>query len=176
MTIAKAQQSMNDQELNDKLADLARCYTQLLAQELGERLVSVALFGSVARGTANEHSDIDLFVVIRDLPVGAFARREVVEPVHQTLLSKLNELLLAGIYTDLIEVLRTPEEAGRFHMLYLDMMLEARLLYDRDDFMKTRLARVRRKAQELGSTRRQIGDVSYWDLKPDFVPGEVIVL
>jgi len=44
MTIAKAQQAMNDQELSEKLADLARCYTQLLAQELGERLVSVALW------------------------------------------------------------------------------------------------------------------------------------
>jgi hypothetical protein len=87
-----------------------------------------------------------------------------------------DKLLQAGIYTDLIEVLRTPEEAGRFHMLYLDMMLEAQLLYDRDDFMKERLAQVRRKAQELGSTRRQIGDAFYWDLKPDFVPGEVIAL
>jgi hypothetical protein len=48
MRIAKAKQSMDDQELNVKLADLAHCYTQLLTKELGERLVSVALFGSVA--------------------------------------------------------------------------------------------------------------------------------
>jgi predicted nucleotidyltransferase len=163
---------MDKQELNQKLTDLARCYTQLL----GERLVSVALFGSVARGTAHEHSDIDLFVVIKDLPVGAFARREVVEPVHQALLPELNKLLQASIYTDLIEVLRTPEEAGRFHMLYLDMMLEAQLLCDRDGFMEERLARVRQRADELGARRRQLGDVSYWDLKPDFVPGDVIAL
>jgi hypothetical protein len=114
-----------------------------------------------------------LFVVIKDLPTGAFARRELVEPVHQALQPKLSKLLQAGIYTDLIEVLRTPEEAGRFHMLYLDMMLEAQLLYDRDGFMEDRMAQVRRKAQALGATRRQIGDVTYWDLKPDFVPGEV---
>jgi predicted nucleotidyltransferase len=167
---------MDNQELNAKLADLTRLYTQRLGRELGERLVSVALFGSVARGTAHNRSDIDLFVVIRDLPTGAFARREVVEPVHQALLPELDKLLQAGIYTDLIEVLRTPDEAGRFHMLYLDMMLEAQLLYDRDDFMKERLAQVRRKAQALGSTRRQIGDVYYWDLKPDFVPGDLIAL
>ena len=167
---------MDNQELNVKLTNLAQRYTQLLAQEIGERLISVALFGSVARGTARDHSDIDLFVVISDLPTGAFARREIVEPVHQALLSELNKLLQTGVYTDLIEVLRTPEEAGRFHMLYRDMMLEAQLLYDRDDFMKERLAQVRRKAQELGSTRRQIGDATYWDLKPDFAPGDVIAL
>jgi predicted nucleotidyltransferase len=162
--------------LNQTLKTLALRYTQLLEQELGERLVSVALFGSVARGTANEYSDIDLFVVIKDLPTGAFARREVVEPVHQALLPELNKLLLSGIYVDLIELLRTPTEADRFHMLYLDMMLEAQLLYDRNGFMGRRLDHVRQRANELGATRRQAGEEWYWDLKPDFVPGEVIVL
>ena len=167
---------MDEQELNNKLIDLARRYTQLLERELGERLVSVVLFGSVARGTANDHSDIDLFVVIQDLPAGAFARRAIVEPVHQALQPELEQLLHAKVYADLIEVLRTPEEAGCFHMLYLDMMLEAQLLYDRDDFMAARLDRVRERADALGATRQQVGDVLYWDLKPDFVPGEVIAL
>ena len=167
---------MDNQELNDKLLDLAHRYTRLLEKLIDERLVSVALFGSVARGTANGHSDIDLFVVIKDLPAGAFSRREVVEPVHQALLPELQTLLQANIYTDLIEVLRTPEEAGRFHLLYLDMMLEAQLIYDRDGFMEDRLASVRERANELGAIRRQIGDISYWDLEPDFVPGKVISL
>jgi len=167
---------LDHQVLNRKLASLAHRYAELLLRQLDEQLVSVVLFGSVARRTAHERSDIDLFVVIQDLPVGAFARRAVVEPVHQTLQPELDKLLRANIYTDLIEVLRTPEEAGRFHLLYLDMMLDAQLLYDRDNFMESRLARVRERADELGAIRRQIGDVSYWDLKPDFVPGEVIAL
>lgn len=41
---------------------------QELHEEFGERLVAVAVYGSYARGTATPHSDIDLLVVIRNLP------------------------------------------------------------------------------------------------------------
>ena len=167
---------MENQTLSDRLAGLARCYAHLLQERLRERLVAVALFGSVARGTANEHSDIDLFVVIRDLPPGAFRRREVVGPVRDALLPELEKLWQEGIYADFVEVLRTPEEAGRFHFLYLDMVDEAVLLYDQDHFLTDRLARVRARLEELGATRRAVGKMTYWDLKPDFVPGEVITL
>ena len=164
------------QTLNGKLSDLARRYAHLLLEQLGERLVSVALFGSVARGGANARSDIDLFVVIRDLPAGAFRRREVVRPVREALLAELETLWQAGVYADFCEVLRTPQEAERFHLLYLDMTVEGLLLYDREGFLADRLAQVRERLGELGSRRRQMGDVTYWDLKPDFVPGEAITL
>ena len=167
---------LDHNKLNQELVALARRYAQLLEIQLDKRLITVALFGSVARGTADDHSDIDLFVVIRDLPTGAFARREVVESVHRALQPELAKLLQSNVYTDLIEVLRTPEEAEHFHLLYLDMMLEAQLLYDRDGFMQDRLAQVRERADELGAIRRQTGDGYYWDLKPDFVPGEIIAL
>jgi predicted nucleotidyltransferase len=163
-------------ELNDKLKDLAQSYTRLLREHLGERLVSVALFGSVARGTAHARSDIDLFLVIRDLPTGAFSRRRVVQPVREALLPRLDDLWQAGIYADFVEVLRTPQEAERFHLLYLDMAAEAILLYDAKGFLSDRFARVRARLAELGATRRQLGDVTYWDLKPDFEPGQVITL
>ena len=163
-------------ELNDVLTDLARRYTRLLREDLGERLISVALFGSVARGTAHAHSDIDLFVVIRDLQAGAFRRHEVVQLVREALLPELSELWQAGIYADFVEVLRTPQETERFHLPYPDMATEALLLYDWEGFLADQLARVRVRLAELDSTQRQISDVTYWDLKPDFEPGQVITL
>jgi len=36
------------------------------------------------------------------------------------------------------------------------------------------LERVRERLRELGAQRKQPGTVRYWDLKPDFRPGEVI--
>jgi hypothetical protein len=56
----------------------------------------------------------------------------------------------------------------------LDMASEGLLLYDRDGFLAHRLARVRARLGELGAVQRRIGDVTYWDLKPDFEPEEVI--
>jgi predicted nucleotidyltransferase len=34
----------------------------------GKRLISVVMFGSFARGNAHEHSDIDLLVIVDNLP------------------------------------------------------------------------------------------------------------
>ena len=42
---------------------------------LGARLVSLVLFGSVARGTASQSSDIDLLVVADELPRSLADRR-----------------------------------------------------------------------------------------------------
>ena len=60
--------------------------------------------------------------------------------------------------------------------LLLELADEALLLYDRDHFLANRLAQVRERLETLGATRRQVGSVTYWDIKPDFVPGEVITL
>jgi len=45
----------------------------------GERLVSLVVFGSVARGEARMDSDVDLLVVGADLPRQRFKRQELFE-------------------------------------------------------------------------------------------------
>lgn len=163
-------------DLSTRLWKLAERYAQVAQEVLGENLTSVVLFGSVARGEAHERSDIDLFVVARELPKGAFRRRELLEPIRARLEPELRELWKRGIYTDFVEVIRSEEEAQRFHTLYLDMTEEAVILYDRDGFFAGILERVRRKLRELGAQRKKLGKVWYWDLKPDYKPGEVIDL
>jgi len=165
---------MND--LNAQLRTLAEAYTHALQETLGERLVSVALFGSVARGEAGPHSDIDLFVVLEEAPHGMTRRRALLEPARQAITSLLEPLWDRGVYTDVVEIIRTRAEARRFHPVYLDMTEEAVLLYDKDGFLAGVLERLRRRLRELGARRKRLGHIRYWDLKPDFRPGEVIEL
>ena len=162
--------------LNQHLLGLARRYTDCALESLGENLTSVVLFGSVARGEARGESDIDLLVVAGDLPRGAFDRRELVAPARERLLPELEALWEQGMYIDFAEVIKTEAAAQRFHLLYLDLTEEGVLLYDRNGFFAGVLEAVRQRLIELGARRRRLGQIVYWDLKPDLKPGEKLEL
>ena len=46
---------------------------------------------------------------------GMLARRRLLDPVHESLASELDEFWWQNIFTDLIEVIRTEAEARQFH-------------------------------------------------------------
>lgn len=54
----------------------------------GQNLVSVVLFGSVARGTAKKYSDIDLVLVIDGLPRRRLDREDIVMDIILDVLKK----------------------------------------------------------------------------------------
>ena len=164
------------ESLRETLLSLAQRYAEIVQNFLGNNLTSVVLFGSVARGNVTPTSDIDLLVIAKELPRGAFRRRELLEPVRERLLAELDSLWARGIYTDFVEVIKTEREAQKTHLFYLDMTEEAIILYDRDNFFANILERLREKLRELKAKRKRLGRMWYWDLKPDFKPGEVIEL
>jgi len=142
----------------------------------GERLVSIVVYGSVARGTMRHDSDIDLLVVARHLPGGRLKRVEEFESLEAKLAEDLRQAGSHGIRTTLSPVIKTPEEVMAGSPLFLDMVEDARLLYDRDGFFAQQLARLRQRLAKLGAKRMWRGNMWYWDLKPDYQPGEVFEL
>jgi predicted nucleotidyltransferase len=160
--------------LNSTLHRLAHRYAAAAQEALGPQLVSIALYGSVARGQATHSSDIDLFVVLQEAPAGMLARRRLLLPARESLTPELEELWMQGIYADFIEVIRSRTEAQQFHPLYLDMSQEAILLYDRDQFLQTLLEKVRERLQRAGAERLSVGRYWYWDLKQADISGEVV--
>ena len=167
---------MRSAEVAGALGAAAERYAALLEEHLGDRLVSVVLFGSVARGEAGPNSDLDLLIVAEDLPPGRFARLRLLEAADRAFEPELEALRGRGVHTRLSRVIKTRAEARRTVPLYLDMVEDARLLYDRDGFFAGVLARLRRRLAELGAERRTLGRVRYWVLKPDLAPGEVVEL
>jgi len=155
------------------LRRLADRYASLLMATLGG-LVSVVLFGSVARGDATANSDIDLLIIANELPPGQFARKRLLAAADAAFERDLAEAERGGVDTRLARIVRTPAEAARVIPLYLDMTEDARLLYDRDAFFTGVLDRVRGSLKRLGARRIRQGKTWYWDLKPDFKPGDVI--
>ena len=140
----------------------------------GERLISVVLFGSVARGTFNFFSDIDVLIIARELPQGRILRVREFEKVEEELIPLLDELRReAGIQTEISPILKSPEEAQRGSPLFLDMVEDGIILFDRDNFFSNILDRLRDRLKALGAKRVWRGETWHWVLKPDFKPGEV---
>ena len=138
--------------------------------DLGDRLHSLVLFGSVARGQARPTSDIDVVVVAEDVPRSLADRRR---PLLQSWERARVARALPPMQWNL--VVKSPVEA-RFHSpLYLDIVEDGLLLLDRGGLFEAVLGAMRERMRVLGSRRVYLADGSwYWDLKPDFRFGEVV--
>lgn len=166
MGAEEASRMMDRERLNATLRSLAEQYCKLAERALGDRLTSVALYGSVVRGEAGPASDIDLFVVLKEAPGGMLQRRALLEPVRQGLQGELEALWRQGVYADFAEVIRTEREARCFHPLHLPLASEADVLFDRGGFLAGVLEPVRRRLAAGEARLRVLGHMRYWDLRP----------
>lgn len=142
----------------------------------GDRLKSVALFGSVARGTMRPDSDIDVLLVVDDLPNGPRNRLLEFERVEAALDPLLAEARAAGVHTDVCPIFKTPDELIRGSLLYLDMTDQALILHDPTGLLRNYLDDLTHRLQAMGARRVYKGGSYYWLLKPDFRPGDRIEL
>jgi uncharacterized protein len=139
---------------------------------LGAQLMSIVLFGSLARGDAHAESDIDVLVVAAGFPWSLAARRRILLAEWERVRAKRE---LDAVSWNLVT--KSPEEARHHSPLYLDMVEDAILLFDRDGLFASVLDDMRARMRVLGSRRVVLPDGSwYWDLKPDFKFGEVVEL
>jgi len=147
---------------------------EALKRKYGYKFISLVVFGSVARGEARKDSDVDLLLIIDSIPERRLERQKEFMEVEKELEGYLNELFDEGYFIDFSPIIKTPEEAMRLSPLYLDMVEDAIIAYDKDGFFTKVLERVRKRLEELGSKRVRMGRKWYWILKPDYRFGEVI--
>lgn len=130
-----------------------------------KRLISVCLFGSVARGTDTPESDIDIFIVAEKLPKSRMKR-------SSQFIKGVEEKIKVPPEREISAIIRLPEEVEKSPIL-LDMVEDALILYDRDGFMKRKLNDLKKRLNKLGAKRIWEGNMWYWDLNPAYKPGEV---
>ena len=114
----------------------------------GEDLVSVVVFGSFARGDAYEHSDIDLLIIVKNLPKG-WRERGIYELSLERLGLTWN--------TPLQVILVNPEEIrlaiDNIMPLLLEIHESYRYLFDRDMFFQKEMKRFEKMMMRRGVRR-----------------------
>ncbi len=143
----------------------------------GERLISLAIFGSVARNTFRPDSDIDILIIAEGLPKGRLKRvSEFEKNIELPLEETLKRLFRQGIYPELSPLFKTPEEVLHGSPLFLDMTEDLKILYDRDNFFKNYLQGLKERLKRLGARKVYFKGGYYWELKPDYRYGDIIEL
>ncbi|MEM2938796.1 MAG: nucleotidyltransferase domain-containing protein [Candidatus Bathyarchaeia archaeon] len=147
---------------------------ELILARLGDNLVSVVVYGSVARGSPRRDSDVDILIVADSLPESRMKRQELFLEIEEPLEPIINNLWDKGFRTDFSPIILSVEEASRIRPIYLDMVEDAIILYDKNGFFSKVIDRLRGRLKDLGARRIWVGNRWYWILKPDIKFGEVV--
>jgi len=143
---------------------------------LGDDLVAVASFGSFARGQVGPDSDLDLYVVTQREPVPLLdPRLDDQHRLRET--PEYQTLVRAGYRPDAMPIFHSVARLRGHPWILLDIADHGVILHDPDGVLARELDHVRCRLRELGSRRVERPDGSwYWELKPDWRPGETIEL
>ena len=151
-------------------------YFEAVKDHFKDRLVSVCVFGSVAKGEAAPESDIDVLTVAEGLPQDIGSRIRETTPLRLRVSEgdghrRLRKL---GRCASISEVILTPAEVERHPPILLDVVGEGVILYDRDGFLRRTLDSIAKRLKELGARKVVTEKGHFWILKPDLRPGEVV--
>jgi uncharacterized protein len=123
-----------------------------LRQALGANLIAVVLYGSRAKGEAQDQSDWDLLIIAENLPEKSLARHFSLKRTLPTACRGAISLLA-----------KTPVEfEARVTPLYLDIALDGIILYDNKGYIASRLEKLKNLIAKAGLDRLSSKDGDVW--------------
>lgn len=148
-----------------------------LNDDFGEGVIlSFALFGSVARGEARPDSDIDLLIVHKPIDYSPYIRFSKLLFDRMRKNDEYYALQSKGLEPHPSSIFRTEKELYEQPLILLDIQEHGVIIYD-TGVLKKRFESLKNRLVELGSKKVIMDNGTwYWDIKPDWKPGEVIEL
>ncbi|HBW46890.1 TPA: hypothetical protein DEF17_03015 [bacterium] len=151
--------------------------SQKIQLSYGDRLITLAIFGSIASETSTTESDIDILIIAEPLPSGRIPRvDEFVHLVEKPMKEKLEEMSRQGWAVYLSPIFKTRREVEFGSPLFFDMTDRAAILFDRDNFFQKYLKKLQDRMKEMGAKRIYRCGGYFWVLKDNYVFGDRIEL
>ena len=170
---------IHQQSIENEIYSLLNRYVEILKELLGENLLSAAIFGSFARGSAKfPQSDIDFLIIISDMI--SFEKGTRIIGAAKKQLSGTDEYMkLKDIFGERIliiqDVIFSYSKFKAHPSLLIDLTTNIVVLYG-NDILIEEINIIRKKLQNLGAKKIECKDSWFWLLKPDLKLGEDVEL
>ena len=129
---------------------------QLIEKQWGNQFIGLVLFGSAARGTLRQNSDLDLLLVIDgETPL----TRSLYTSWDETLDEKAREIFVREVNPHFVHLPTDPLRAGG---IWLESALEGRVLFDRSGAIERFLQELRGHIARGGIERAAVHGHPYW--------------
>jgi len=167
----------NISEIPEFFRKYLKLYLQHLKKRINENLLSLILYGSVARDIWNEESDVDLFLILSN----EFKKKNTDFDISKFTIEFYNEIYGTELYNKMknhpLSILSLKkEESKRFRTLFYDIAIDGIILYDPKDigigFVEKYKKRINKK-----NLKRVFVDKNdfYWE-RGDIKRGDIIEL
>jgi hypothetical protein len=161
--------------LNPAITALLDVFLRELRRDLGDDLLSLALYGSFARGDYVLTSDLDLIIVLDPAARDRGDRIDLILPaiLRTQESAAFGQVRAQGFSPDFSPLIYYPDELRDTPSVFIAAATDGIILHDAG-VLAQKFAAVRNRLNELGAKRIQLGDRDcFWLLKPDLKPGEV---
>lgn len=143
---------------------LAR-YVYLLTECFGEKLVCVILFGSAAKGTMTDTSDLDLMIIVQNWNVSLWERTTELLTIRQQMRATPEHKALQT-HQEAFRVQHIPlseDEAFQTHGFYPDLLADHIILFQKNNKARQLLDWIRTEYERKGLRKvTKLDGTTYW--------------
>ncbi|RLF21256.1 MAG: nucleotidyltransferase domain-containing protein [Thermoprotei archaeon] len=140
----------------ETLKSLKNAISELI-DKFGEKIVAVGLFGSHARGEADERSDVDILVIVRDWP-RSLRRRFLLYDVLSRHIKK--DITLVDV--DLCVARQILRGETKLTSAMLNILYDCIVLHDPKGVLSELVSAVRKFVKDKGLIRYRVGRAYGW--------------
>ncbi|MCX9081091.1 MAG: nucleotidyltransferase domain-containing protein [Candidatus Methanoperedens sp.] len=153
-------------------------YCSAIKNHFTNRLISICLFGSVAREEAKPDSDIDILIVAEAFPKDIGMRIKETNEIHEFLKKSEAYIILQKSYRSglVSDIFFTSAEIKKHPPILLDIIDDGIILYDKGSFLSNELKILKNRLESQMARKIITAKGHFWILKPDVAAGEVVEL